>query len=54
VGADEIRKAGFDPLTQADWDTLDRFIATYTVSRSEPSGPYSLYRFTGDAVANDD
>jgi hypothetical protein len=54
LGAEEIRHAGFDPLTQEDWDTLDRFIATYTVLDSESSGPYSLYRFTRDASSDVD
>lgn len=47
-GAKEIREAGFDPLTEADWDSLARFVDRHLEATSGSLGAYSLYRFSPD------
>ncbi len=53
LGAKEIQEAGFDPLTQDDWDALDRFFTRFTESDSKPTDLYALYRLSGVADPED-
>ncbi|MFQ5921952.1 MAG: hypothetical protein ACE5M4_03845 [Anaerolineales bacterium] len=46
VGAQEIRDAGFDPLTEADWESLARFVDRYLEAIPGSEGAYTLYRFS--------
>lgn len=51
LGAQEIRAAGFDPLSVADWEALDRFAEDYLEPVTLPIRGYSLYRLTGSAAS---
>lgn len=43
VGAAAVRQEGFDPLTPADWDELDRLLGELLIPAGETADSYTLY-----------
>jgi hypothetical protein len=44
AGADLVRRANLDPLTEEDWATLEAFLEEYVASEGEAGEAYLLYR----------
>jgi len=44
LGAEAVRAAGFDPLTDADWDELEHFLTEDLGIAESFDAAYTLYR----------